>query len=217
MKVVAVADLHGRLPEIPPCDILVIAGDICPDSLSFRWGPIEPNLSRADQEYWLRHDYRAWENRIPAGRIMATPGNHDWVTKFPDECRSKMFIDETVEVAPNLHFYFTPWGASYECWNYNLGRKERRARFEMMPPHKFIDLLVMHTPAFGVGDLSYAKEPLGCREMRAVIQQRQPKRAVFGHIHEGQRFGKEYRLGGTKLYHVSMWGENWNPTVLEIF
>lgn len=210
MKVVCVADLHGRLPEIPECDVLVIAGDICPDVERVYW---DADLSRAGQTQWLADEYYLWEQQVPAREIFATPGNHDWVSKFPENCRSKMFVDETVEFEEKK-FYFTPWVSNCGDWNYILDRSRRKGMFAYIP-YK-LDLLVMHAPAFGVGDMTYSNEPAGCPEMRAAIQQKQPRYATFGHIHEGQRYGREFRLGGTKLFHASMWGESWTPISLTI-
>lgn len=212
MRVCAVADLHGRLPTIPACDLLVIAGDICPEP-EWRQTYGDYDLSRIWQTEWLRSEYRDWEATVPAADIVATPGNHDWLCRFPEECRSKMFIDERLDLN-GISMWFTPWVNHCGDWNYQMDRAARKVRFADIP-YK-LDLLVMHAPAFGCGDLTYSKEPAGCREMRAAIQQKQPRHVVFGHIHEGQRYGKEYRLGGSKLHHCSMWGEKWKPVTFEL-
>ncbi len=227
MKLCVVSDLHGRLPEIPDCDVLAIVGDICPD---FGW---DSDITKIRQTEWLGDEYFAWEHQVPAEHIIATPGNHDWVSTFPDNCRSHMYIDQGVEfyagskmrgswpeplgtakLQPTIKFWLTPWVAPCGDWNWLADRDRRRYYFDNVP-HK-VDVLLMHGPAYDVGDLTYSNEPAGCREMRDIIQKRQPRYAFFGHIHEGQRYGKEYRLGGTKLFHVSMWGAGWKPTVLDI-
>lgn len=65
VHIVATADLHGILPEIAPCDILLSGGDICPD--------VAPLL----QVKWLDQPFRKWLENVPAKEIIGIAGNHD--------------------------------------------------------------------------------------------------------------------------------------------
>jgi len=49
MRIVALSDQHAYLPEIPPCDLLIIAGDICPD----RIGPLHAKHYPDLQARWF--------------------------------------------------------------------------------------------------------------------------------------------------------------------
>ena len=56
MRFVCVADLHGYLPEIPPCDVLLVAGDICPTD----------DERPATQRRWLHSTFATWLAGVPA-------------------------------------------------------------------------------------------------------------------------------------------------------
>ena len=74
MRIVALSDQHGFLPEIPRCDLLIIAGDICPDGFGQQFAMDAPELQKA----WFDHTIRPWLARAPATRTILTWGNHDW-------------------------------------------------------------------------------------------------------------------------------------------
>src|SRR2546430_15423242 len=69
MKLVLTADLHGNLPEIPPCDLLLIAGDI---------GPIASNKDCAN---WLDNIFRVWLVDLYPTPVIGIGGNHDFIFK----------------------------------------------------------------------------------------------------------------------------------------
>jgi hypothetical protein len=65
----AAADLHGNLPNIPSCELLLIAGDLVPPQLEH-----DLAASRA----WLTGPFRKWLEWTPAREIVAIAGNHDF-------------------------------------------------------------------------------------------------------------------------------------------
>ena len=216
MKIVAIADLHGRLPgrgtlaRIPECDILLIAGDICAE---FTW-PFDPDIMRIRQMEWLASTFAEWETEVPARHILMTPGNHDWIIRLPEHCRSRLFIDEAVTIE-GCRFYFTPWVPPVAAWNYMADRAYRKRAFADIPTG--LDVLVSHSSAHRVLDLSYTNEHCGCRELRQAIYRAKPRVMVHGHIHEGQRGGNASRLGRTQVYNVAIWREEiWRPTILDL-
>ena len=82
MRVVAVSDLHGWLPEVPPCDLLIIAGDVCPDVAG---SGLRRRLEQAaaGQATWLRERFVPWVERAQAAGVVLCWGNHDYVGEMP--------------------------------------------------------------------------------------------------------------------------------------
>lgn len=181
MRIVAVSDLHGQLPDLSiygSFDCLVIAGDICPD---YGW---DPDLAALRQSDWLADVFFAWESKVPAEYILATPGNHDWWSKLPSRLRTRLFIDEGWELKGKT-FWFSPWSPPFGDWNYMIDRERRKLQFGLIPHG--LDVLVCHTPAHKILDGTYAGDHPGCPELRSIVRERKPKHFCFGHIHEGFR------------------------------
>jgi Icc-related predicted phosphoesterase len=207
MKLCAIADLHGRLPAVEPCDVLLLAGDVCPDLFGLPWG--DPSITRVRQEEWLRDVYAPWEAEIPARHILMTPGNHDWISRLPEGLRTVMMIDAGCTIE-GLNFWATPWIEEIGFWNYQAPRAYRREAFAEIPVG--LDVLIAHSPAFGVLDKTYGGDHAGCPELRSAVYRAQPRVMVHGHIHEGRRWNSAAHLGPTRVYNVAMISDTITPT-----
>jgi len=64
MLVTAVSDLHGFLPPIDPCDLLLVAGDVC---------PVDDHRPPA-QAMWLDTTFRRWLDAVPATHVVGVAG-----------------------------------------------------------------------------------------------------------------------------------------------
>jgi len=184
MELVLLSDTHNGHDglQIPPCDILVHAGD------------------------WSRHGtldeaaaFFRWYGSQPARVKILTAGNHDFVAgREPETARALArehgilwLIEEGADVL-GLRVWVSPYSPRHGEWVFQAERgEELRRHWEPIP--RDLDLLVTHSPPHGVCDRIVKGEHVGCADLLDIVRERPPRLHVFGHVHEA--FG-EARVEG---------------------
>jgi len=87
----------------------------------------------------------------------------------------------------------TPFGA----WSCDL-TEEEAAR--MLAACEAADFLVLHSPPWGVADVTSGGQSVGSTAIRDAIARIQPRLAVCGHIHDS--WGREGRIGATRVVNL---------------
>lgn len=189
MKVVLLSDTHGFHWDlsIPDGDLLIHAGDFC------RRGTLEEVA-----------DFNHFMAGLPHRHKVVVAGNHDWpLQREPQQARSLLkdvhyLQDQALEVE-GLSLYGSPWQPVFFDWAFNLPRGPAlAAKWSAIPAP--LDILITHTPPYGIGDKVQSGDRVGCEALRERLPQVQPRVHVFGHIHEdyghhGQRDGTDYFNG----------------------
>lgn len=223
-KVLAVSDLHGVLPrradgsaDVDPCDVLIIAGDICPDFLHSSY-----DKGEARQANWLANDFRDWleDVQTAAGKpkVIGIAGNHDFV--FERGIHPKLpwqYIKDHSTVACGLNIYGVPWCPRLGRWAFYADDRRLRAHYEAVPEN--LDILISHSPPHGYGDLIPKGTKfnmgthdihVGTHQLTNILYDKKPRTVVCGHIHEGR--GKyEYHSHGIQVYNVAYLTEEYEP------
>jgi Icc-related predicted phosphoesterase len=207
-RLVCAADLHEHLVEIPPCDLLLIAGDV---SFAFK-GDL-----RAKHAF-LAGEFKDWLERAPAEEVVLVAGNHDQSIEawgLPDGLRCHYLLDEAIELF-GLTMWGTPWQPWFHDWAFNApyrdGEAFLAAKFEPIPGG--IDIIVGHGPPYGYGDLTRDTH-VGSTAMTETLERVKPRLMVCGHIHPA--YGR-YRLGETEIVNASVVDNEYRPVnpVVEI-
>lgn len=226
MKILAMSDQHGHLPAVPPCDLLIVAGDQCPDVI----GGLAARVDASRQRSWFENEWLPWRYAQPVGTCVVTWGNHDFCgiryENFTDQMGDKLthiVSDNTVE-ACGLLVYMTPWSNTFMKWAF-MRDPDVLARYYANIPTG-IDILVSHQPPMGYGSQCVYRdlrdgvtktEHVGSIELLAEIDLKRPRAVVCGHVHSG--FGT-YDCNGIPVYNVSVVDEGYSlvhpPTLVEL-
>lgn len=180
MNIACLGDAHGYLPPVPDdADIVVLAGDICPDG------------TLGEQREWCESRLALWL-RAAGVPVVAVAGNHDKLfadsTGYPLGQPWTYLRDDGAEVR-GVRFWGLPWTASKHDGGFDLREPGFPARASMIPAG--VDVLVLHSPPWGFGDLmnhSAASCPanMGSLSVKLAVAEASPKLVLFGHCHDAR-------------------------------
>lgn len=189
MRIVAISDLHGHLPAaMPTCDLLIIAGDICPDYRGSGSRAAAQVLGVADrQAAWLHTQFTPWIEQQPARARIVCWGNHDYVGELIDDVLSDtsvIVLTDAATVVDGLRVYGTPWTYfAPDSWAFDIEEDRLAIAMQAIPD---ADVLVTHGPPLGVLDRTTDGRHAGSAALADAVARVRPRVHVFGHIHEGR-------------------------------
>lgn len=181
MKVVCVSDLHGHLPEISDCDLVLIGGDLCPLGSEPGYGG-----SVEAQQDWLEGAFDNWLISLPATHIVGVAGNHDFIAEGRRGLMQSLswtyLEDEAIEVE-GLKIWGSPYSNFLPGWVFMETDDKLAKRWEKIPDDT--DILLTHGPAEGLLDKTLNGDHPGSISLRQRLRELQSLRLfVCGHIHE---------------------------------
>lgn len=208
MRIACFADTHRCIDklDIPKSDIVICAGDFCNS------GALEDVIA-----------FNAWFSRLPCKYRILVAGNHD-VCFENNLAIARTFLDkniiylqdEAIEIE-GVKFYGSPWQLPFMNWAFNLPEEELRNKFEHIPDT--VDVLITHSPPYGILDSTPAKKNLGSRSLLERVCQVKPRYHIFGHIHDS--YGKHIdKNSNITFINSSLLDEGYNfvngPIVIEL-
>jgi hypothetical protein len=186
---------------MPECDLLLIAGDICPMG----------DHSVAAQHLWLRDKFARFLDRVPAKHVVGIAGNHDVIFAQPLDAEPQVpylpwsyLQDSGIELC-GLKLWGSPWAPWLAAgWVFQGPKRDPneaflRERFSLIPADT--DILVTHSPPYGILDLTvggattpaYPSERVadrhaGSKALAVALQRLRPRLRlhICGHLHDAR-------------------------------
>lgn len=202
MLIRAYSDLHGLLPDIAPCDLLLLAGDVC---------PISGEHKIDDQREFVGGPFSEWLRSLPADRILMTPGNHDFIFESDFEWKNsplEMLIDRMPDEAPEgLKIYGSPWVPNLPNWAFHATDQRLVELADEIP--EGMDIWLQHGPPYGMLDQPWRnKQHVGNKHLLEALNTKPPKVLICGHIHEAAGYAEH---NGALVANVSFVDEFYEP------
>jgi Icc-related predicted phosphoesterase len=165
-----ISDTHRKHRQlvIPECDILIHCGDFC-------------NIGQ--EEIQTLEDVDVWFAELPARQIVCIGGNHDSALQHREyRFAHAQFLEDSLVEIEGLRIYGSPWCPELSSFAYYASEDMLAQRWRQIP--EGLDILVTHTPPYGILDLPRAGSPhLGCPLLREELARIRPRLHIFGHVH----------------------------------
>ncbi len=206
MKICCLSDIHGFLPKIPECDLLILAGDYTPTS------GVRKELA------WFNKFFAPWLEEQTA-KVIGVAGNHDSLFEKAPELVPQMnwtYLQDNGITWNGFNIWGSPWQPRFWDWAFNADEKFMEHKWSLIPEDT--DILILHGPPHGYGDFSiYGEEHTGSPSLTKRIEEIKPQLVVAGHIHSGYGI---YHIGETIMVNASYVDEQYlaanEPVVLTI-
>ena len=236
LKIVAISDIHGMLPELPECDVVCCAGDI---------SPLEYQSDQTQMLGWFYLVFLPWVESLPCKKFIIVAGNHDFFLQnihrrlidesdgyrrytwrsasdvmkklLPGNLRGKynklVYLCDSSYEYEGHRFYGTPWIGDLSNWAFYQDNDTLMQKYKNIP--KQCDVIITHMPPKieGLGEVIQGGcfntgTDYGSPELAEVLKTRDFKYALCGHVHSGQHL--PVNLDGKKLVNVSLKNEDYN-------
>lgn len=222
MRIVAISDLHGYLPEITQsADIMLIGGDI---------SPLEIQFNKPKMKVWLETEFAYWIKSLPVDKVYMVAGNHDSffeginsmnLATFKQQCDFKLIYLENNYIihrheGKEIKIFGTPYCHIFGNWPFMRSEEYLTQKFKEIPDK--CDIIISHDPPYGIGQVDQILQSVrwSNQELKHVgniplsekLKDIEYKLLVSGHIHSGDHYPFEFNNG--IVVNVSLKDENYN-------
>ena len=199
MDITCISDLHGHYPQLEGGNLLIVAGDL--------------TARDDDYEYW---QFNKWikDQAYEYEKVIVIAGNHDnLLIQTPNRhmahvyCHPAEYLCDSGTDFEGLKIWGTPWTKTFEgmnphCKAFTFDTEEELAeKWKLIPDNT--DILVTHSPPYGILDKTIFNERVGSKSLshKIGLNDNPPKLWVWGHIHEA--YGKDLPVRGKNCIMVN--------------
>lgn len=184
IKTIIVSDIHGHTPVIPPCELLIIAGDI-----------VDVNGKRNQLKVWKKRII-PWLKSVPADNIIFIAGNHDWALEnrqyaikimdiLHDEVPHAVYLQDSWCRYKGINFWGTPWSCKYGDWAFMKEDMDLKEEYDKISEDTHV--LISHCPVNNILDTNWRGMSTGSISLGfSLAKMPEVKTLICGHIHESR-------------------------------
>lgn len=221
------SDLHGYLPKVDPCELVLICGDIVPLNVQEKF---------MYTYKWFSTIFKEWAENLPCQKVLFIAGNHElhfpshydkYKDLFPNDSKVTYLCHEQYNYIGSdgneYSIFGTPYCEEFGDWAFMLPGKQLGEKFLEIPEK--LDVLLTHDQPRMFGDILLQEdcpwatgEHIGNSVLTLAILAMSPKYQFNGHLHSCDH--NQIMIGDTVHYNVSLKDESYqvayNPLYLEI-